>query len=145
MGVGGPNQRRSGRPDSVGACHSVEFSGHQRTDGTGCRERITSLGKAGEPANDPAASHNKRGDALCDQGKLDEAIKEYEKAIEIYTRLVDEEGQAELANDLAASHNKRGYALGEREKPDEAIRDYQKAIEIYTRLVHEEGRADLAS
>ena len=96
-----------------------------------------------ELEDDLAWSHDNRGTILGQQGKLDAAIQDHQKAIEIYTRLVQQEGRSELEDDLALSHDGRGTALGQQGKLDAAIRDFEKAIEIYTRLVQREGRSEL--
>jgi tetratricopeptide (TPR) repeat protein len=96
-----------------------------------------------ELRNNLAMAYNNRGLALCEQGKLDAAIEDYDQAIEIYTTLVHQEGRSELRNDLAGAYNNRGSALSAQGKLDAAIEDYDQAIEIYTTLVHQEGRSEL--
>lgn len=96
-----------------------------------------------ELANDLARSLNNRGITLTIQGKLDDAIKDHNKAIEIKARLVEREGRTDLANDLALSLNNRGGTLQIQGKLDTAIRDYDRAIEIRTRLLEQEGRTEL--
>ena len=79
------------------------------------------------------------------EGKLTEAIRDFDEAIKIYTRLVEQEGRTELANDLAGSLYNRGIALIVEGKLTEAIRDFDEAIKIYTRLVEQEGDTELAN
>ncbi len=77
-----------------------------------------------------AMSHYHRGNALRIKGENDLAIQNFDKAIEIYTRLVEQEGRSELATDLARSHACRGEALRDQGKLDAAIQDQEKAIEL---------------
>jgi tetratricopeptide (TPR) repeat protein len=85
------------------------------------------------------------GTSLCQKGKLDEAIQDYNRAIDIYSRLVEEEGREELASYLAMSLTNRGVSLCQQGKLDEAIQDWEKAVGMLTRLVEHEGRGQLAS
>src|SRR5512135_2992432 len=59
------------------------------------------------------------------------------------TRLVEEEGRADLAYHLAISLSNRGSALCDVHRPARALVDYNKAAGILTRLIEQEGRADL--
>ena len=52
-----------------------------------------------ELADELALTHNNRGGTLSAQGRLDAAIEDFEKAIEILTRLVEQEGRSDLANE----------------------------------------------
>ena len=67
----------------------------------------------------------------------------YDKAIEIWERLVHKEGRTELSNNLATVY--RNKAVGVRGLGDNraAVEMYDKAIEIWERLVHKEGRTEL--
>ena len=84
------------------------------------------------------------GLALWSQGRLAEAIIEYDKSIEIYERLVNKENRGELANELAKTYMNKGITLDIQGKPAKAIIEYDKAIEIYERLVNQENRGELA-
>ena len=64
-----------------------------------------------------AEAHNNLGNALLGSGRLDEAIAEYQKALEIEP-------------DYAEAHNNLGNALVRRGRIDEAIAEYQKALKI---------------
>ena len=88
-----------------------------------------------------AGAHRNRGMALYDLGQLDASIKDYEKAIEIWTRLVSLEQRDEY---LAMVYIDRGDALYDQGKLNASIQDHEKTIEIYTRLVDQEGRSELA-
>jgi COMPASS component SWD3 len=66
---------------------------------------------------DTQHAHYNRGNALRVQGKMDEAIDAYRKAIE-------------LNPNYAGAHYNLGNALRDQEKPDEAIDAYKKAIEL---------------
>jgi tetratricopeptide (TPR) repeat protein len=94
-------------------------------------------------ANDLASAYMNKGVSLDNLGKLNEAIIEYDKAIEIIKSLV-EQGKTELANDLASAYMNKGVSLGNLGKLNEAIIEYDKAIEILKDLV-EQGRTELAN
>src|SRR5262249_46619578 len=64
-----------------------------------------------------AAAHNNLGNALRDQGKLDEAVAEYRKVIELDPK-------------LAFAHSNLGNALRDQRKLDEAVTESRKAIEL---------------
>ena len=70
---------------------------------------------------------------------------EHDKAIGIYTRLVEQEGRTEFANDLAFNYDIRGAALVNLGEPESAIKGFEKAAGIYTRLVEQEGRTEFAN
>ena len=63
---------------------------------------------------DDAEAHFKLGNALKDQGKLEEAIAAYREAIR-------------LKPDFADAHKNLGNALANQEKLEEAITEYRKA------------------
>ena len=88
---------------------------------------------------------NTKGIALDDLGKLNEAILEYDKAIEIRQRLIEEENRNDLANDLAIVFMNKGNTLSDLGKLNEAILEHDKAIEIYQRLIEDEKQDDLAN
>ena len=72
------------------------------------------------PAETPtpsASEHLEQGNDYADQGQLDEAIAEYERAIE-------------LAPNEAAVYRNLGSALGKQEEWQEAAAAYEKAIEL---------------
>jgi tetratricopeptide (TPR) repeat protein len=84
------------------------------------------------------------GGFLASSGQPALAIPNYDRVIEIRTRLVEKEGRGELANDLAESLNSRGRAFASLEKFPEAVRDFDKAIEIRTQIVEGEGKIEFA-
>jgi tetratricopeptide (TPR) repeat protein len=94
-----------------------------------------------ERTNDPvivrdlSASYLNKGAALSSLGRIVEAITEFDKAILILERLVNEEGLDEMANDLAGAYLNKGNALSVRGRPKEAIIEYEKAVLIRERLV----------
>jgi serine/threonine protein kinase/tetratricopeptide (TPR) repeat protein len=104
---------------------------------------------------DAAAAHEGLGGTLCYQGKLDEGVAEYRKAIQLDSksasahsglgaalreqRELDEavaEGRKaiELDPNLSAAHCNLGIALQRQGKPDEAVAEYRKAIELDPKL-----------
>jgi tetratricopeptide (TPR) repeat protein len=80
------------------------------------------------------------------------ALQEYDQAIAIRERLVNQEGRSELANDLAALYMNKANALGGHKHPTAwALGDtrrvvalYDQALAIRERLVNQEGRWELA-
>jgi serine/threonine-protein kinase len=104
---------------------------------------------------DSAGAQVDLGVALQDQGKLDEAIAQYQKALAIDTKyapthnnlgnVLQAQGQLDEAIDeyqkalaidpnLAPTHNNLGGALKDQGKLDEAIDEYQKALAIDPKL-----------
>jgi tetratricopeptide (TPR) repeat protein len=100
------------------------------------------VGKLGESSIE-ANNFCNLGLALQNLGKLNEAIAEYDKAIQIYQPLV-ESGSAELASDLVNAYGNKGIALRNLGRLDEAIAEFDKATEIRKPLV-EAGRIELAN
>ena len=66
---------------------------------------------------DYAEAHNNLGNALKDQGKLDEAVACYRRALE-------------LKPDYAEAHNNLGVAFKDQGKLDEAVACYRRALEL---------------
>ena len=92
--------------------------------------------------NSMAMAYMNKGIALAKVIRLGEAIVEYDKAITIYERLVNEEQQGQLAHMLANVYLNKGTTLMESGQP-EAIAEFDKAVAIYERLVAEEPQAHL--
>jgi WD40 repeat protein/tetratricopeptide (TPR) repeat protein/tRNA A-37 threonylcarbamoyl transferase component Bud32 len=93
----------------------------ERGDWTEAREQfqLAVLWQAGEPIHLPRLAQvcNNRGWALYQQGKLDEAIVEYRRAIEVDSR-------------FTWPHNYLGLALYDQGKRDQAGAEYRRAIEL---------------
>ena len=66
---------------------------------------------------DYAEAHNNLGNALQDQGNLDEAVACYRRALE-------------LKPDYAEAHSNLGIALQDQGRLDEAIACYRRAMEL---------------
>jgi serine/threonine protein kinase/Flp pilus assembly protein TadD len=100
---------------------------------------------------DSAAAHTNLGSALADTGQLDEAIQEYQRALDVdltYAKVhnnlgtaLEAKGQLDeaiaeyrkalsLGLKLALVHNNLGSALADTGQLDEAIQEYQKAIDV---------------
>jgi len=103
-------------------------------------EESATLGEAGV---DLAKRLNDRAIGLRAEGRAAEAIEEYQRVIDIYTRLSTKDGPSDLRADLADAHNNRAVALDDQERSSEALADYDRAVEIFTLLVEKEGRAEL--
>jgi len=75
------------------------------------------------PANDDVPGlHDNLGTALDKEGRMDEAMVEYRKALAI-------------TPDFANAHNNLGFALFRKHRLDEAIEEYQAAVESDPSLV----------
>ena len=94
-----------------------------------------------EETDDLAMTRMGLGSALSDQGRLEEAVTEYQAARELYERLV-REGRDDLCGALATTRMGLGIALWNQGRREEAVAEYQAAREIQERLVRE-GRDDL--
>jgi len=93
--------------------------------------------------NDLAMAYMNKAVALGDLGDHRAAVEFYEKAIQIYERLVAKEGRAELANDLAMAFMNKANALDALGEPRAAMDFYDHTILIYEQLVVKEGRSEL--
>jgi tetratricopeptide (TPR) repeat protein len=74
--------------------------------------------------------HNNLGVAILERGQTDEAVEEFQKALEINPNYMD-------------AHNDLGMALAQRGQLDEAIAEYRKALEINP--IHAAGHYNLGS
>lgn len=72
-------------------------------------------------------------------------LEMYDRAIEIWERLVNQEGRRELANDLATAYLNNANAVSALGDHRAAVALYDRAIEIRERLVNQEGRRELAN
>ena len=86
--------------------------------------------KALELKPDYANAHNNLGNALKDQGKLEDAVAAFHKALE-------------LKPDHAEAHSNLGSALKEQGKLDEAVAAFHKALEL--KPDHAEAHSNLGS
>ena len=73
------------------------------------------------------------------------ALREYDRAIEIYERLTYREGRRELANRLALAYLNKANAVKALGDLRAAVGLQDRAIEIRERLVHQEGQPELAN
>ncbi len=67
----------------------------------------------------------------------------YDRAIEIYERLIEIEGRGELATDMARAYHRKANALYSLGEFKEVLALNDRAIEIYERLVVLEAKTDL--
>ena len=72
-------------------------------------------------------------------------LPEYDQAIAIYDRLVNQEGQRELAEDLASACLGKARVVSDLGDLRAAVALYDQAITIWERLVNQEGRRELAN
>ncbi len=91
-----------------------------------------------------ARSLSIRGVALEGLRSYAEAVRKHNKAIGIWTELVEHETLTELVKQFAGGLNNRGCTLYWQRSLTEAVRDFDKAIKIRTELVERHGHGDLA-
>lgn len=89
-----------------------------------------------------ARIHAAQGAELLVQKHADASVSQYQAAISIQARLVENEGQKQLAVELAMNQNDLGNALLVLDKPDEAAELYRKAIELETRNTDEPAQSN---
>jgi serine/threonine protein kinase len=135
-------QSESQRPRSRKAEALVDLVAYEEA-----RLMFEQLVKAGRKQFEPRLASLCLDNALVHESTEDipGAIDLYDRAIAIYTRLVEQEGRADLAHHLArACGNKANSvrALGDNRA---AVDLYDMVIAIYKRLVEQEGRAALAN
>ncbi len=145
-------QKCGGR--NVSVCNGFRRCGvfrfrHKRR---GCfRNTVIGTQETGDSMSSPAKSHNEQGLALAAQGRLDEALAEFQKALQIkpdyaeaYLNLgnalvrrgrVDEaialfRKALEIKPNYAEAHNDLGMVLAASARIDEAISHFRKALEI---------------
>ncbi len=75
--------------------------------------------------------HQDRAVANAKLAKFTEAMQDFDEAVGIYTRLVDEEGRTEFALDLARALNNQAWLLAT--CSDASMRDPAKAMDSATR------------
>jgi tetratricopeptide (TPR) repeat protein len=83
--------------------------------------------------------YNNRGNALAAQGKLDEAIDDFGRAIEIREQLIEKESRRELRWDLFSSLFNRAIAFSKMKDWKQAGGDIEKGGGLLRELI-EEGR-----
>lgn len=105
----------------------VELSGNPSS---GLRARYPEIGFRGIPA-EWAEAHASLGEALVAKGRIDDAIMEYRRAIE-------------LNPELAGAHINLGLILADQGQHDEAIAEYHKAISIQPNLANAHYNLGLA-
>jgi tetratricopeptide (TPR) repeat protein len=80
--------------------------------------------------------HEKAGDVLVAQGKLEEALEAYGSNLAIRERLASADpSNTQQQRDLSIYHNKVGDVLMAQGKPDEALQTYNDSLAIMKRLV----------
>jgi len=109
-----------------------------------CRYALGKRAEALSTYSDLATNYRIRGDDFLIQANTNAALAHYTRAVELETRLVEQEGQNERANHLAMGLNSRGNCFLMQKKYDEAVRDFTKAVGIQTRLVEGAGQTALA-
>jgi tetratricopeptide (TPR) repeat protein len=72
---------------------------------------------------------------MTDVSRPSEALEDYDRAVEIYTHLLEEQGGTEHKKELADSLYNRGNILAAQDRFHESMGDYERAITFYTLLV----------
>ena len=80
-----------------------------------------------------ADSYNNIGGVYLQKGDLENALLQYQRALEIRTRVFGSEHP-----DVAKSRNGIGNVLKRMGKPEEALVQYQKALEVFLALFGQE-------
>ncbi len=120
------------RPGDLGLLMTLGFTYwnmNNQKDGVNERLRWFQAAVAAAPAN--SAVHVALGNALADNGQLDEAIARYNKAIELDPK-------------HAIAHNDLGNTLQSKGQLDEAIDWYKKAIELDPKFAAAHGNLGVA-
>ena len=79
------------------------------------------------------------GDIFSTQGKLQEALKDYEQSLEIFNKLGDQEpANADWQHLRSVGYEKVGDVLSTQGKLEEALKDYEQSLEIFQKLVHQD-------
>jgi len=73
-------------------------------------------------------SHNKVGDALADQGSLDEALASYGASLAIFERLAADRSHAGWQSDLSVAYERISTVLRSKSYIDEALARYRKSL-----------------
>jgi 2-polyprenyl-3-methyl-5-hydroxy-6-metoxy-1,4-benzoquinol methylase len=121
-------------------------------DATAPRDEPPPASPLSSGAADQAEAHYRTGNALREQGKLDEALASYQSAISLRADFADAhvnaglvleaQGHAEdaaesyeraiaLKPDDAIAHNNLGHALDRLGQPDAALASYGRALELH--------------
>jgi tetratricopeptide (TPR) repeat protein len=90
-----------------------------------------------------AAIYMVNGNSLMNLLRLDEAIKEYKRSIEIYEQLVNEENRLDLRQDLAKAYLNKGTPFIYLQRFNEATQEIEASIKILEQLVFKEGNLEL--
>lgn len=85
-----------------------------------------------------AANHHNIGLALNETGKPAEALQSYQKALNIWQKLADNNPSVtQYQKDLALVRNSIGYLLKQTGQPQEALQSFQKALDIRQKLAND--------
>jgi len=103
--------------------------------------RLVDGGKL-ELRNDLAEAHTNRGTVYWTQGRIDDAVNDHSKALELYETLVNQESLPEHRCGLAMTYMSRGNALSDQGHLEDAVHDHDKALVLYETLVNQEGRRE---
>ena len=95
-------------------------------------------------ADELASRLASRGGMLSNQGKLDDAMLDLDRAIGDFERLVEREGHGNLAYKLGLSLLNRGITLCNQAQVPSGAKDFERSVEIFTVLVEEQKQAEHA-
>jgi tetratricopeptide (TPR) repeat protein len=108
-----------------------------------CQYGMDRMGDAAATYRQLALGDGSRGADLLAQGKVEAAIRRFQKATDIQSWLFDKQGRAEVAGELAAGHDLLGDGFLLQGKGP-AVGEYQKAIELRSRLLDKDRQNDVA-
>jgi tetratricopeptide (TPR) repeat protein len=149
-------------PEAAGrVANLLLFAVPERLEGLAVTEQLLALWEAAspwlearaerspadyDPQRDVSVASSKLGDVYRALGQGEEALRFYQKALELRERLYRAEPQrADFARDLSVSYDKLGDVYRAVGQGEEALRFYQQALEIAERLYRAEPqRADFA-
>jgi tetratricopeptide (TPR) repeat protein len=102
---------------------------------------------AGDPQNmrwpqwqrDLAVSFERKGIALDQLGRLEEALDAFTKSLEIRQQLAAKQDNAQVNRDLSVSYERVGDALANMGKAEQALAAYQAAFSIRLTLANEDA------
>ncbi|MCA9791641.1 MAG: tetratricopeptide repeat protein [Candidatus Eremiobacteraeota bacterium] len=105
---------------------------------------ISLLGNAQEvPAEAMASAYRNQGQSLRSMGNFASAEQSYSEAVNLLTRLIEQENRIDLLGELAVSLQSRAAVSLASGNVDTAIADCAKSIEALTVLIEKAQRRDL--
>ncbi|HWB03866.1 MAG TPA: tetratricopeptide repeat protein [Verrucomicrobiales bacterium] len=136
-------QSSAGMTRAISVRLDVTMSYSRKGPGVLTRVRLSEQDGLRTAAIVEAVSHRNRGQALLSLGKTDPGLGDLDKGREIFARLVEQEGQADLASEFAASLASLAAACAGTGGFSDAIKWQQKALEYAPAQERQVFTADL--